>query len=623
MGGSGSKVEYHDNSAQVNQSLNNIRNQLAELDKDIGHFKDEIDTHVESVQNKFTRVDNKILCVQNEFVNSFNYLDYGIKIIGDNIKQMSMLQIEYEQTNMKEHWEIFQNDWKENCERLFFQEYQKIKNLKLELESELNHKVSKYLLLKDQFNQKIQIYNNKKRDYQLMMLLNHLNLNPSTNANTHLELELFQPNSNVNLNELLELKNSIGLPPNLDQEVIQLFEQVNRFEEIVELEKDLESRIKNCVENFHNPNLVNPLNDNLVKPEILAQKLHSTGIITLGQICFQNQNQLLISNGFAYIPDYKYDDLRKKFISGCEKSGLKLNWEQENICLISKYLYAKTNSKSVSTMIEYALNSTDSIYHLEQDKIVAMSKDEKNKFIGFIGFQLYSNLNLTKAENKFELKYEKYQIIFYQILKNKNIMDLNIINNELLVKLNYTPMTPIALILIKQIMLSIDSTYDDKFFINQYEEEFGIEEFDVWVEQLSNYVLTKYAEYLKNNKIGFKINTTEQLTLSNYILTKYFDNPTNNKNGFRINTPNPLIMKEFVTHLSLSIIKKYFENILNIMKNDLILSIDLNEKELHELISNIEINQQIFKIISKNNQIQDIKMFIAWTYTQIYNYCWN
>ena len=41
----------------------------------------------------------------------------------------------------------------------------------------------------------------------------------------------------------------------------------------------------------------------------------------------QNQNNLLISNGYSYVPEYKYNDLIKKFIQGCEESGIKLNWK--------------------------------------------------------------------------------------------------------------------------------------------------------------------------------------------------------------------------------------------------------------------------------------------------------
>ena len=162
MGGGKSKVSYSDNSQQINQSLSNIRTQINELNKDIGEFKSDIDKHVIAVQRQFNLVDNKILSIQNEFAQSFGWIESGIKMIGHDINQMSRLQIEYEQSNSKEHWEIFRNDWKENFERNIFQEFQRLKNLKFELELNLNNKIIGYLLIKDHFNQQIILYQEKK-----------------------------------------------------------------------------------------------------------------------------------------------------------------------------------------------------------------------------------------------------------------------------------------------------------------------------------------------------------------------------------------------------------------------------------------------------------------------------
>ena len=133
MGGSNStpttSYSYTDNSSQINQSLTQIRSQINELNSDLDKFKVSIDTHVDTVQQKFIHFDHKVLQIQNEFQESFNFVNHGIQMIGNNIDSMSLYQIDYESNNNKEHWEIQQNEWKENFERNVYQQFQKLKNL--------------------------------------------------------------------------------------------------------------------------------------------------------------------------------------------------------------------------------------------------------------------------------------------------------------------------------------------------------------------------------------------------------------------------------------------------------------------------------------------------------------
>lgn len=380
MGGSGSKVSYSDNSAQVNQSLSNIRAQLNSLNKDINEFKGEIDLHINSVEKKFNLFDSKILLIHNEFTDSFNYLDYGIKMIGNDINQLGRLQIEYENSNSREHWEIFQNDWKENFERNIFQEYQQLKNLRFELEMGLNKKVVAYLLIKDKYNTQLNQYQNRKNQYEMRLIQNQMCLLLETNQsllnNNLIKFpkpkgfdEPNKPNElELELEELEELEKSISVLPLLDNEITDLFFSINRFEEISVMEKKLANKILVMKTNFSNPNLLNPLSNDVISPETLASKFVNSGFGTIKQICWDNQESLLVSNGFTYIPEYKYNDLRKKFIIGCEKSGIKLNPKQEDIVWLAHYLYTKSNDKSLSSMILFVKSQ-----YIEKKKIGQIS----------------------------------------------------------------------------------------------------------------------------------------------------------------------------------------------------------------------------------------------------------
>jgi hypothetical protein len=55
MGGVNStpSYSYTDNSSQINQSLSQIKNQINELNSDLDKFKVSIDTHVNTVKQKF------------------------------------------------------------------------------------------------------------------------------------------------------------------------------------------------------------------------------------------------------------------------------------------------------------------------------------------------------------------------------------------------------------------------------------------------------------------------------------------------------------------------------------------------------------------------------------------
>jgi hypothetical protein len=606
MGGGNSKVSYSDNSQQINQSLSNIRIQINELNKDIGEFKSDIDKHVSTVQRQFNLVDNKILSIQNEFAQSFGWIESGIKMIGHDINQMSRLQIEYEQSNSKEHWEIFRNDWKENFERNIFQEFQRLKNLKFELELNLNNKIIGYLLIKDHFNQQIILYQEKKNSYQMGILQKQMNLimsNLSINLDTSFitnssttssnKMIQFESENTVDISEFVQLNKSIGQIPVLDEEISQLFAQVDRFEEIVRLENGLREKVANAITNFSNPNLSNPLDDVCIGSKDFALKLFDSGITTTNQISYSNQNNLLISNGYSYIPEYKYNDLIKKFIQGCEESNLKLNWTVENINWVSKYLYSKSQFKSISSMIEYSKTS-ECIYPIELDE------RDLNK-MGQKGLKLYNGLRLMGESNLLELEYETNPIILYYIIKDKNITDLNLITCEIITSWGYKTPNYFILPVLFQILLQldIDEQIGYKIFSNGFDE----------IEENKN----KFT----NCELGTNINSQ----LVNWIVSKYIETKKLGKLGkFQFDAINVQIASEFFTNIVVVLLKKYMENILDQFNENKLIQINFDS---NTLLNRIQIDNPIVKRVLTFNKFADIKIFICFVLSQIHYFAWN
>ena len=301
MGGSNSRpkqiTSYSDNSSQINQSLSQIKTQINELNSDLDKFKVSIDSHVDTVKQKFIHFDNKVLQIQNEFQESFNFVNQGILMIGTNIDSMSKFQIEYETSNNNEHLEIQQNDWKENFERNVYQQFQRLKNLKFELELDLHKKIGFYLIIKNNFNDQIKIYQEKKSQFQItnlqsqmLFLLNHI-----VEKSDSVDIVKFNQIENlVEKNELNMIEKTIRFPPELDESIIKLYLTTDKFEEIIKIETKLKENINLMMNNFSNPNLLNSLDNLIISPELFATKLYNSGIKSIAQIEFSNQTQILI-----------------------------------------------------------------------------------------------------------------------------------------------------------------------------------------------------------------------------------------------------------------------------------------------------------------------------------------
>ena len=606
MGGTKSKPQqttsYSDNSSQINQSLSQIKTQINELNSDLDKFKVSIDIHVDTVQQKFIRFDNKVLRIQNEFQESFNFVNQGILMIGNNIDSMSKFQIEYETSNNSEHLEIQQNDWKENFERNVYQQFQRLKNLKFELELDLHKKVGSYLIIKNNFNDQIKIYQEKKSQFQITNLQSQISfiLHHIVEKSDSVDIVKFNQIENlVEKNELNMIEKTIQFPPELDESIIKLYLTTDKFEEIIKIETKLKENIDLMMINFSNPNLLNSLDNLIISPELFATKLYNSGIKSIAQIEFSNQTQILISNGFSYIPEYKYKELKKKFIIGCEKSNLKLNWELENINWISAYLYEKIQTKSIGSMIEY-IKSDNCIY-----PIVYLPHEEKS-----VKLKLLNGLE-NKLENKLEFKYETDPFFLYYILiLNNKINNIELITNTLIIGLGYSQISDFALLFLK------------------YQ-----------LEQTDKNIMIGGKQVLENNSINYDFelkniidsNLLQFNDLVSYVVSKYIQKKISDSNFIfelgQVDSNSQLIkvfFKNIISVLLSGIIKFQMESFPNTVNIKLFLTTIINiifgtnTDNLHDIKFAGFVNSVLI-----SNEFDDVKIFISFIFFKIYNFYWN
>ena len=612
MGGSNSRPQqttsYSDNSSQINQSLSQIKTQINELNSDLDKFKVSIDNHVDTVQQKFIHFDNKVLQIQNEFQESFNFFNQGILMIGNNIDSMSKFQIEYETSNNNEHLEIQQNDWKENFERNVYQQFQRLRNLKFELELDLHKTVGSYLIIKNNFNDQIKIYQEKKSQFQITNLQSQISfiLQHMLEKSDSFDIVKFNQIENlVEKNELNMLEKTIQFPPELDESIIKLYLTTDKFEEIIKIETKLKENIDLMMINFSNPNLLNSLDNLITSPELFATKLYNSGIKSIAQIQFSNQTQILISNGFAYIPEYKYKELKKKFIIGCEKSNLKLNWELENINWISMYLYGKIQIKSIGSMIEY-IKSDNCIY-----PIVYLPHE-----VNSVKLKLFNGLE-NKLEFKLEFKYETDPFFQYYILiLNNKINNIELITNTLIIGLGYSQISDFAL-------------YFLKYQLEQIDKNIMIGGKQV-LENNSIYYDFELKNIIDSNLIQFN-------NLVSYVVSKYFQKKIVDSNFIFIFDKGLLspkltchfkniFFKQVICWILSGIIKFQMKNFPNTFDIKLFLTIiiniicqtDYNTYNLHDIKFADFVNS-----VLNLNKLEDIKIFISFMFFKIYDFYWN
>ena len=625
MGGSKSKhYTYTDNSPEINAKIDTIRGQLNNLNKDLNSYQTEVQSHIDMVQKKFTHFDNNIKLIQYEFEESFGFVNQGIKMLTNDIGTMSQLQIEYEKSNSREHWEMYQNDWKENFERNVFEELQRLKNMKLELELDLQKKIGSYLLLKDKFNGQVILYEKKKNDYKFNLNDAKLNwlfkkmiqgtisnsadlVNSVGSANT-VDLMEFDDLTNSKLSaesaELIELESSIQYPPELDQGIEQLYMMTNRFEEILKIELRLKETVKTMMTNFSNPNLINPLDDIVVGPREFATKLYNSGINTLSQIVFSSQTKLLVSNGYAYVPEYKYKDLRKKFIVGCESTGepessskLILDWEHEDMEWLAQYIYSKIQDKikSISSMVGHMGSNPKSIYRIKPELL-----DEPEK-IGLIGFELWKGLTTINTISLLDMSEETNPIILYNIFVSKGITRISQISNELLTQCGYNVISEFGIKNLQRLIYLVDQnkTYGKNLFEPLEQEQIeNITQFDNdKLNQMITFVVTEYMRKKKSDK-NFK---------------------------FQFDRLDALYAQRFFNEIIRKLLQGYIEIIFNQFTNSNGTDIKISEQVYESIYSNesVRFDSSIVGPVWKFNSVGDLKIFIGFCFSQIYKFYWN
>lgn len=60
-----------------------------------------------------------------------------------------------------------------------------------------------------------------------------------------------------------------------------------------------------------------------ITPQAFAEKLFDSGFYDIKDIVIGNEDRLLISNGYAYMPEYKYADIKNKFVAGFQSMNKK------------------------------------------------------------------------------------------------------------------------------------------------------------------------------------------------------------------------------------------------------------------------------------------------------------
>jgi hypothetical protein len=369
----------------------------------------------------------------------------------------------------------------------------------------------------------------------------------------------------------------------------------DKFEEIIKIETKLKEDIDLMMKHFSNPNLLNSLDNLITSPELLATKLYNSGIKSIAQIEFSNQTQILISNGFAYIPEYKYKELKKKFIIGCEKSNLKLNWELENINWISVYLYGKIQTKSIGSMIEY-IKSDNCIY-----PIVYLPHE-----VNSVKLKL-----LNELENKLEFKYETDPFfLYYMLILNNKINNIELITNTLIIGLGYSQISNFALFFLK------------------YQ-----------LEQIDKNIMIGGKQVLENNSIDYDFelkniinsNLIQFNNLVSYVVSKYIQKKNVNSNFIfelgQVNGNSKLIkvfFKNIISVLLSGIIKFQMKSFPNTFDIKLFLTIiiniifETNTYNLHDIKFAGFVNS-----VLKLNKLEDIKIFISFIFFKIYDFYWN
>jgi hypothetical protein len=341
-----------------------------------------------------------------------------------------------------------------------------------------------------------------------------------------------------------------------------------------------------------------------VSPREFATKLYNSGINTLSQIVFSSQTKLLVSNGYAYVPEYKYKDLRKKFIVGCEStcesespSKLILDWEHEDIEWLAQYIYSKIQdkTKSISSMVQYIGNDLKSIYRIKPELL-----DEPEK-LALIGFELWKNLTTNNTISLLDISEEIRPIILYNIFMFKGITRISQISNELLVQCGYNVISEFAIKNLQRLIYLFDQnkTYGKKLFepLEQGQIE-NITQFD-----------------------NDKLNELITFVVKEYIVKKKSDK----KFKFQFDKLEAQYTQRIFSEIIIKLLQWYVEITFNQFTSSDGTDIKISEQVLTSIYSgeSVRFDSSIVGPVWKFNSVGDLKNFIGFCFSQIYKFYWN
>ena len=410
--------ELRGNLSGLTKEINQFKNDAKKHTETVKTFEKKVNSHVDEVKNTFEQIKNGFDSMNRDTTekfaqleNSYNYLSDGIKMIGSNIDATNRLLIEYEQSNEREHRETLQCLSRLEYESEFNHQFVQLENSKRKLE----YDICEYFRDKENFANNLIMYKehcrlnqiNCVQKNQINAMNENLNIvakyleskfnekiptitNYSSNNIEYLdeyeceesEKKVIQYEKNkVESNKLanaciqnfvkeLDLNSEFGMKPleklhqdylNLCEKTNQMYENANALKSILDFELELCEKKRNKVKNYSNLNLVYPLDKNLSSSDF-ALKLYNSGIRTIGQIRIENEDELLISNGYSYVPSHKYKYLILKFIEGIKALNLKLNVADENIEIFVGETYPQMETKTFGSVIKY-LQNPESIYY--------------------------------------------------------------------------------------------------------------------------------------------------------------------------------------------------------------------------------------------------------------------
>lgn len=364
MGGrSSTTYVYTSNDNEVNASLNNVRAQLKEVEKNVSSFKTDTQMTVMTMQRNFNSIDNKFKTINDDVIKCFQESDRKIGKLTNYVEQMASTQALAIENLRDENFLIAQNIWKQEYLGKMRSQIQMIQNVKGAMELERQQKVISYLLVKDDINTKgFYMLSNAvvNMNSNMSRIVEHLRIRDEERGALVLDDTCLSVGSVDNghghgndRNQILDVWTSLDAEIKADHDLINVLNE--KFTELDETKQELEQDIRKKIENFTNRTLTNCLSSKIT-PQTFAEKLFDSGFYDIKDITIDNEDRLLISNGYAYMPEYKYAEIRNKFIAGFESINVSFfikisNWLYNRIFVRNNEGFLEAQYSSTKTMI--------------------------------------------------------------------------------------------------------------------------------------------------------------------------------------------------------------------------------------------------------------------------------